>query len=131
MMSSRGFQADAAPRATSQQLRKRLMTEGLRGREDPKTRRAKLENVLHNSIILMDNGLFGKVLELGADLDSKDAQGKTVLMKTAALGDVEKVRMLLKAGADKGIEAGGGKTALDLVGHYNRKEIIELLGGEA
>ena len=128
MRTSRHF--ETPHHAATRPLRKRLMTEGLRGKEDPKTRLEKLNNVLHNSIVLIDNALFGKVLELGADINSKDAQGRTVLMKAAALGDAEKVAMLLNAGADKGIPAMTGKTALDIAREYNHTEIVELLGGK-
>lgn len=70
--------------------------------EDPMATRKRVTRLLHDSISTsIDINTFRKLLELGPDVNSTDAKGRTVLQKAVALGDDEKIDALRKAGAKK------------------------------
>jgi uncharacterized protein len=63
----------------------------------------------------------------GADLEAKDEEGQTALLKAAAHGNLECVRALLKAGAVVTVKDNEGNTALALAREHEHKDIVELL----
>jgi ankyrin repeat protein len=62
------------------------------------------------------------LLDAGADVDAVDDTGTSALLSATMLDDVEKVRVLLKAGARTDFRTQDGFTALDIaVGNENRE----------
>lgn len=59
--------------------------------------------------------LLAKMLRHGADVNARDAQGRTALMFAAACENPALARLLLNAGADKTAKDNVGKTALDFL----------------
>jgi len=57
--------------------------------------------------------LLAALIAGGADIDAPDADGVTPLMKAADRGDLEKIVLLLDAGADPAAIDKAGRTALD------------------
>jgi ankyrin repeat protein len=74
----------------------------------------------------------GDVLEVkrlineGADLDRRDANAETALMKAAKEGQAAAIEALLDAGADTEVESPAG-TALELAALYKRKDAVRAL----
>jgi ankyrin repeat protein len=64
---------------------------------------------------------------LGADVNQRNAQGRTALMSAAARGHTEAVRALLQAGANPRLRDGQGNTALDLAGAPSQQQVPALL----
>ena len=54
------------------------------------------------------------LLDAGADVNARYADGRTVLMRAADEGTPEDLKVLLDAGADASMEDSDGKTAWDL-----------------
>lgn len=67
------------------------------------------------------------LLLMGANPNSADAFGMTVLMWAAYHGDVELVKLLLNKGAIKDTKSSGGMDALSAAQEQGFTEIIELL----
>ena len=63
-------------------------------------------------------GAVSALVRLGADLDARDSDGETALMRAADNGRVECARALLAGGADRTVRATSGnhegKTALEI-----------------
>ena len=68
-------------------------------------------------------------LRLGADVNARDAQGRTVLMKAVVADQLppQVVRTLLERGADVAAKTSDGETALDFARAGASPEIVELL----
>jgi ankyrin repeat protein len=58
--------------------------------------------------------VLAKIVELGADVNAQDTDGKTALMEASDHGNLEMVQILINAGTDVSIRDQGGNTAL----HY-------------
>jgi ankyrin repeat protein len=67
------------------------------------------------------------LIQRNIDLDVKNSQGKTALMKAVEIGSVSIVNKLLRAGASKVLQDNDGKTVLDLAVLNNDKVISKLL----
>ena len=63
----------------------------------------------------------------GADVNARDNDGWTALMRAAINGGTEIVKLLLAAGADVNAKGNDGKTALMLAKYNNHPEIVKLL----
>ena len=78
-------------------------------------------------------GAVSALARLGADLDASGGDGLTALMRAAANGEVECVRRLIEAGADRTLRATSGsrkgKTALEImiVEGRGKAEVVALL----
>jgi ankyrin repeat protein len=72
-----------------------------------------------------------QLINAGAELDRRDANSETALMKAAKEGHAEAVRALLEAGADTEIASPAG-TALELAAlHLKKTAVLALLDGGA
>jgi hypothetical protein len=69
------------------------------------------------------------LLDRGAVVDVRDAQGRTPLMLAVAQGRLEVVRLLLQRGASPNLTDNAGKTALQLATDQNLTDIVTLLRG--
>lgn len=67
------------------------------------------------------------LLDAGADVHWRDADGDTALMSAASFDDTEVIQMLLNAGADPNVENHKGHTAYWYALTYNNPKVIELL----
>ncbi len=69
------------------------------------------------------------LLEHGADIDARDAEGRTVLMLAAASDalPVEVVRTLIGKGADVNARTAKGETALGLAKRHGKTPVVDLL----
>lgn len=82
------------------------------------------------SVALQKNCLAtaAKLLTLGADIDEKDGEGKTLLMKFLSAGNDTAVRFLLEHGADVNVISKKNYTALTLcVNKYKMLKFLPLL----
>lgn len=68
-----------------------------------------------------------QAIEAGANVNAHHQHGKTALMKAAARGHVEIVKILLDAQADVNSQDMWGNTALMLAANRGHTEIVELL----
>jgi len=69
-----------------------------------------------------------EMIDKGFDIDLKDADGDTALLREAYIGDFDKVKLLLNSGADIYIEDCDGKDAYITAkeeGYMDIAEIIE------
>ena len=71
--------------------------------------------------------LVRECLQAGADVDDKDSDGRTALMRAAGVGDADCVRLLIEAGADVEDKDSGGRTALMRAARYNHTDCVRLL----
>ena len=78
---------------------------------------------------LEDTYLLRCLLESGANVNAKDADGDTPLMRAAALGQAEALHILLAAGADATLRNNTGQTALELALAYEETACEQLLEG--
>jgi uncharacterized protein len=69
------------------------------------------------------------LVERGADVNAKQAQGFTPLHAVAQNGDADLVEVLLAAGADKDARAEDGRTAADVALEAGHETLAERLGG--
>ncbi len=69
------------------------------------------------------------LVERGADVNAKQAQGFTPLHAAAQNGDADLVAVLLAAGADKDARADDGRTAADVALEAGHETLAERLGG--
>ena len=67
----------------------------------------------------------------GADVNAKDEDGETPLMRASCWGYAKVVEALLDAGADKELKATSGwakgKTALEIARHKNKGDVVAIL----
>ena len=85
----------------------------------------------------MDNFIEGKsqaqkqivkeLIEEGANVNTQDENGKTILMFASFRGYLEIVKELIKAGADVNIKDKNGTTALIVASYKEHKEIVKEL----
>ena len=67
------------------------------------------------------------ILAAGADINAKNNEGMTALMKAARLGMVDNVKQLLRHGADRHMKDNSGKTVLDYAKEHGYYSVIEVL----
>jgi uncharacterized RDD family membrane protein YckC len=70
-------------------------------------------NDVMTAVLYRDRETVRQLVGLGRWLDKRDSNGLTPLMVAASIGDGEMVRLLLQNGANPGLQAPGGMTALD------------------
>jgi uncharacterized RDD family membrane protein YckC len=70
-------------------------------------------NDVMTAVLYRDRAAVAELVALGRWVDKRDSNGLTPLMVAASVGDAEMVRLLLQSGADAGLQAPGGATALD------------------
>lgn len=69
------------------------------------------------------------LIEAGIDVNARDAKSRTPLMNASAVGNVEKVKYLLAAGADREAVTSAGQTAIDIAQERGQAEVVTLLKG--
>ncbi|SEW20897.1 hypothetical protein SAMN04515660_3032 [Luteibacter sp. 329MFSha] len=74
-----------------------------------------------------DMAAVDRLLELGFDVDTRDAQGATALLRAAGAGQREVAEHLLAAGADPSAAAASGVTPLAAAVNARRESVVELL----
>ena len=67
------------------------------------------------------------LLKKGADLEAKDGDGKTALMKGVFWGDLNVVKCLAECGADLDASDMYGKTALDIARKWEKADCVKFL----
>jgi ankyrin repeat protein len=67
------------------------------------------------------------LIQRGASLDQRDAEGMTALALAAEMGFQEAVEMLLAAGADPNVLDNAGTTALDVAEEHGAHDISTVL----
>ncbi len=72
---------------------------------------------LHAAAAAGDAAAVERLLELGFDVDARDAQGATALLRACGKGHLQAARVLLEQHADVRLSTPGGATALDRSGH--------------
>jgi hypothetical protein len=91
------------------------------------TRSAPLPARLRSAAEAGDLAQANALLDQGAAVDARDAQGRTPLQLAIAQGRLEVVRLLLQRGADPNIADNSGKTPLQQATNQNLKDIAALL----
>ena len=86
-----------------------------------------LEDRLINEAINGDVDVVRALLEKGANVNAKDSDGETALMKAAYYGYADVVRVLIEKGASADAKNRLGETALQLARLKNRADIVDLL----
>lgn len=74
-----------------------------------------------------DTHAVDRLLELGFDVDTRDAQGATALLRAAGAGQVDVVAHLIAAGADATASAASGVTPLAAAVNARRDAVVEQL----
>lgn len=72
-------------------------------------------------------GALRYLAQMGWNVNSSDAAGRTALHQAAFLGYVAAVRVLLENGADPGIRDAKGLTALDVARQWSKVRVSQLL----
>ena len=82
---------------------------------------------LHYACYYKSKNAIDLLLDLGADINAKDIDGKTILSYAVTSGSERIIKKLLMRGADKEIKDENGKKCIDLAIENNNIEIINLL----
>jgi len=93
----------------------------------PLTRRPLRAVDLPAAAALGDIHAVDRLLELGFDVDTRDSQGATALLRAAGAGERDAVEHLLGAGADPTVTAASGITPLAAAVNARRDGVVELL----
>jgi ankyrin repeat protein len=72
-------------------------------------------------------GIVSALLDAGAGVDAKDADGRTALMRAAAAGYVQNTQLLLAHGASRGAKNGQGETAAGIAAAFHHEQLADLL----
>jgi hypothetical protein len=72
-------------------------------------------------------GIIHALVKKGADVNARDVDGWTALMRAAEQGQVKKVQALMAQEADVHLKNNSGKSAFDLAIARDRAEVIRLL----
>jgi ankyrin repeat protein len=73
---------------------------------------------------------FRNQLDQGADPNSKDPNGETLLIHAARMNRPDFVKLLIERGADVNTKDNTGKTALDYAKEMKNEELIKLIEGK-
>lgn len=86
-------------------------------------------NLIHWAVITDHPEVIPALVEAGVPLNAADESGYTPLMYAATIdfGHAEAVKTLLRAGADRNIRNGEGRTALEQARHYEHALIESAL----
>ena len=68
-----------------------------------------------------------ELIDMGADVNQKEEDGKTALMRASYRGHKEVVELLIRNGADINQKDNNGVTALMWASYKGRKEVVDLL----
>lgn len=83
---------------------------------------------LHEAILRGDIEAVGKLIEAGADLNTREPSGgSSPLITAATFGRTEAAEALIEAGADLDLQNNDGSTALITAAFFAREEIVEAL----
>ncbi|MEO1300799.1 MAG: ankyrin repeat domain-containing protein [Bacteroidota bacterium] len=82
---------------------------------------------LHVAVLQGDVELIQLILDLGSDVDPKDASGSTPLHMAIEASSPSIVELLVRYGADMGISNGSGKSYLELATDSDQMAIVKLL----
>lgn len=82
---------------------------------------------LHDAAAVGDAAAINRLLELGFDVDTRDAQGATALLRACGKGYLQAAQVLLDAGADVGLSTPGGATALTAAVTGRHTAVVSLL----
>jgi ankyrin repeat protein len=74
-------------------------------------------------------GLCAWLVKNGADVNSIDLSGNTVLMGACLKGHTRIVKLLLHAGADPFLQNGQGMMAIDFARAFEHEDLVQLLSG--
>ncbi|MES2507225.1 MAG: ankyrin repeat domain-containing protein [Verrucomicrobiota bacterium] len=85
------------------------------------------ETPLHFLSIEGEADTIENLVELGANLNSKNHFHRTALMEVVIMGNFELVKLLVKLGADLNIDTGEGETAASLACEYKHLDIARFL----
>ena len=83
--------------------------------------------MLHDAVILNREELFEFLISQGANLNVRDQNGYTPLLKAASIGRVKMCRQLIEAGVDPRHKDPHGNTPLDKAILYDNVETIRYL----
>ena len=64
----------------------------------------------------------------GADIETRDDDGRTPLLNAAANGHLKVVKFLVDHGADTGVRDKVGRTPLSLAAYYEELKVVKFLG---
>ena len=76
------------------------------------------------------SSLLESLLEWDADVDARDAEGRTVLITAAGAARLDNVRILLTHKPDLDATDNEGKSATDYAGERRRNDTIEAIEAE-
>ena len=76
---------------------------------------------------VVDRGFLKALIEAGADLEVKDPNGDTVVMKAASYGDVESLKLLIEAGVDLRVENNRGKTVSQIAAKLEEDTCLKMI----
>lgn len=82
---------------------------------------------LHYACFSKSFNVVDLLLDLGADFNARDVDGKSVLSYAVCSGSTRAVKKLLIRGADKSIEENNGKKPIDLAEEKGYDNMVELL----
>ena len=82
---------------------------------------------LHYACFSKSINVVDLLLDLGADFNARDVDGKSVLSYAVCSGSTRGVKKLLIRGADKSIEENNGKKPIDLAEEKGYDNMVELL----
>jgi ankyrin repeat protein len=82
---------------------------------------------LHQCVRLSNTEMMKILLDLGANVEIKDADGETPVFVASSSKDPELVRLLLKAGANPNVKAKDGRSALMMATRDGYHQVVKYL----
>lgn len=83
--------------------------------------------ILHDTVMLNREEIFEFLLAQGANLNMRDQNGYTPLLKAASLGRLQFCKRLIESGVDPRHTDPFGNTPLDKAKLFNQNEVIRYL----
>jgi len=105
---------------------KKLIFKGLIEIDEPIDSYSK-HTLLHDAVIMNREELFDFLISQGANLNLRDSNGYTPMLKAASLGRTEMVRKLVEKGVDPRHKDPYGNTARDKASLFNKYELVRYL----